>query len=96
MVILHRKRNPDVKAFMSDNNISSYEQLANYFFQNVISLLDSLNSKYLVWEEVFLNGVTLPNNTTIHVRADGGFDTLAAVSFFFPHKRQKNELLTFR
>jgi hexosaminidase len=74
------KRNPDVKAFMSDNNISSYEQLANYFFQNVISLLNSLNSKYLVWEEVFLNGVTLPNNTTIHVRADGGFDTLAAVT----------------
>jgi N-acetyl-beta-hexosaminidase len=53
MVILHRRSNPDIKAFMSDNNMSSYEQLGNYFFQNVIKLLDSLNSKFLVWEEVF-------------------------------------------
>jgi hexosaminidase len=96
MVILHRRSNPDIKAFMSENNMSSYGQLGNYFFQNVIRLLDSLNSKFLVWEEVFLNGVTLPNNAVIHVREDGGFDTLAAVSFFFPHERQKNELLTFR
>jgi hexosaminidase len=74
------RSNPDIKAFMSENNMSSYGQLGNYFFQNVIRLLDSLNSKFLVWEEVFRNGVTLPNNAVIHVREDGGFDTLAAVT----------------
>jgi hexosaminidase len=74
---------------MSDNDISSYEQLDSYFFQNMLSLLDTLNSKYIVGEEAFLNGVYLPNNTPVHVRKGGGLDALAAVGFFFPHKRQR-------
>jgi hypothetical protein len=89
LVILHRKSNPDVNAFMSDNDISSYQQLDAYFFQNMLSFLDTLNSKYIVGEEVFLHGVTLPNNTPVHVRKVGGLDALAAVGFFFPHKRQR-------
>ena len=64
---------------MSDNNISSYEGLENYFIQHVVDLLDKLNSKYLVWEEVFVNGVTLPNTTLVHVWRGGGFDTLRDV-----------------
>jgi hexosaminidase len=89
LVILHRKSNPDVNAFMADNDISTYEQLESYFIQNVVNLLDTLDSKYLVWEEVFLNGVTLPNSTVVHVWRGGGLETLAAVGFFFLHERQK-------
>jgi hypothetical protein len=74
---------------MSDNDISSYEQLDAYFFQNMLSLLDTLNSKYIVESEAFLNGVTLPNNTPVLVRKVGGLDALAAVGFLFPHKRQR-------
>jgi hexosaminidase len=74
------KSNPDVNAFMSDNDISSYEQLDSYFFQNMLSLLDTLNSKYIVGEEAFLNGVYLPNNTPVHVRKGGGLDALAALT----------------
>jgi hypothetical protein len=89
LVILHRESNPDVKAFMVNNDISSKGQLESYFFQNVVSLLDSLSSKYIAGEEMFLNGVTLPDNTAVHVRNPGAFDTLAAVDFFFPHERQR-------
>jgi hexosaminidase len=74
---------------MSDNDISSYQQLDAYFFQNMLSLLDTLNSKYIVESEAFLYGVTLPNNTPVLVRRTGGLDALAAVGFFFPHKRQR-------
>jgi hypothetical protein len=90
MVILHRKSNPDVNAFMSDNDISSYEQLDSYFFQRKISLLDSLSSKYIIQEEAFLHGATLPKSTVIQVRKIGGLNTLAAVGFFFPHDKKKN------
>ncbi|XP_063905118.1 beta-hexosaminidase subunit alpha-like [Zophobas morio] len=72
--------NPDITTFMSDNNISSYEGLENYFIQHVVDLLDKLNSKYLVWEEVFVNGVTLPNTTLVHVWRGEGFDTLRDVT----------------
>jgi hexosaminidase len=74
------KSNPDVNAFMADNDISTYEQLESYFIQNVVNLLDTLDSKYLVWEEVFLNGVTLPNSTVVHVWRGGGLETLAAAT----------------
>jgi hexosaminidase len=74
------KSNPDVNAFMSDNDISSYQQLDSYFFQNMLSLLDTLNSKYIVGEEAFLNGVYLPINTPVHVRKGGGLDALAALT----------------
>jgi hexosaminidase len=80
LVILHRESNPDVKAFMVNNDISSKGQLESYFFQNVVSLLDSLSSKYIAGEEMFLNGVTLPDNTAVHVRNPGAFDTLAALT----------------
>jgi hypothetical protein len=53
---------------MSDNDISSYQQLDAYFFQNMLSLLDTLNAKYIVESEAFLYGVTLPNNTPVLVR----------------------------
>jgi hypothetical protein len=89
MVILHRKSNPDVNAFMSANDISSYEQLDAYFFENRVSLLDSLNSKYIVDEEAFLYNATLPKSTVVEMRKVGGFDALAEVGFFFPHNKKK-------
>jgi hypothetical protein len=66
---------------MSDNDISSYEQLEIYFIQNVMSLLDSFSSKYLVGEDAFLKGATLPSAAVIQVWRGGGLDTLAAVGF---------------
>jgi hypothetical protein len=94
MVIPHRKSNPDVNAFMSANDISSYEQLDAYFFENTVSILDSLSSKYLVQQEAFLYGATLPKSTVVQVMKLG-LDVLAAVGFFFPHDKKKKNLLAF-
>ncbi|EFA07069.1 beta-hexosaminidase subunit alpha [Tribolium castaneum] len=70
------KSNPDVSNFMKQNNFSTYEQLESYFIQHVVDILDNLSSKYLVWEEVFVNGVELPNSTVVHVWKDNGLSTL--------------------
>lgn len=64
---------------MEENKISSYEELESYFIQNVVDILNSLNTNYLVWEEVFVNGVDLPNNTVVHVWKDNGLSTLKKV-----------------
>ncbi|CAH1363801.1 unnamed protein product, partial [Tenebrio molitor] len=73
------KSNPDVNAFMSANDISSYEQLDAYFFENTVSILDSLSSKYLVQQEAFLYGATLPKSTVVQVMKLG-LDVLAALT----------------
>ncbi|RZC43288.1 Glyco hydro 20 and/or ETC C1 NDUFA4 domain containing protein [Asbolus verrucosus] len=65
--LIYRKTNPHISEFMTDNNITDYVQLESYFIQNVVNLLSSLSSKYLVWEEVFVNGVDIPNSTVVHV-----------------------------
>jgi hypothetical protein len=74
-----RKSNPDLTAFMAANDLASYEKLENYFIQNVVDILDGLGSNYLVWEEVFVNGVDLPDSTVVHVWRDGGPATLKQV-----------------
>jgi hypothetical protein len=76
----YRKSNPDLTAFMAANDLASYEKLENYFIQHVVDILDGLGSNYLVWEEVFVNGVDLPESTVVHVwKFNGGPATLNQV-----------------
>jgi hexosaminidase len=75
------KSNPDLTAFMAANDLASYEKLENYFIQHVVDILDGLGSNYLVWEEVFVNGVDLPESTVVHVwKFNGGPATLNQVT----------------
>jgi hypothetical protein len=89
LVILHRENNPDVQAFMSDNDISSREELDGYFFLKVVSILDSLNAKYITVEQTYFNTLTLSNSTVVQVWWAAGLDSLAAVGFFLSPQTPK-------
>ncbi|KAJ8944945.1 hypothetical protein NQ318_013093 [Aromia moschata] len=64
--------NPDITAFMEKHNITGqYAELESLYIQQLINIVDELNSKSIVWEEVFVNGVVLPNDTLVHVWKGG-------------------------
>ncbi|KAL3286510.1 hypothetical protein HHI36_001015, partial [Cryptolaemus montrouzieri] len=73
--------NPNITEFMRKLNISGdYASLESYFIQNLIEIVTNKGLESIVWEEVFNNGVNLPNSTIVHVWKDGYRDTLNAVS----------------
>ena len=59
--------NPDIKKFMKTKGISSYSKLEDYYMQNVVEIVKKLNKSYIIWEEVFNNGVNLKPDTVVHV-----------------------------
>lgn len=59
--------NPIITKFMNENNITDYSGLESYYVQKLIGIVDDLNASSIVWEEVFANGVLLPNYTVVHV-----------------------------
>ncbi|XP_030762521.1 beta-hexosaminidase subunit alpha-like isoform X2 [Sitophilus oryzae] len=66
------ENNEDIVKYMASNNISTYEDLESYYIQKIINSANSLKFNSIVWEEVFVNGVTLPNDTIVHVWRDYG------------------------
>lgn len=50
---------------MNANNISDYHKLEEVYIQRVVDMISDLKSNPLVWQEVFLNGVNLPNGTVV-------------------------------
>ncbi|KAK4884746.1 hypothetical protein RN001_001017 [Aquatica leii] len=88
--------NPEITAFMQTHNISSYVELESYYIQKIIDMSDKLKATSIVWEEVFTNGVQLPNRTIVHVWKGGweltmnavtnsGFQTLLSSCWYLDH-----------
>lgn len=65
---------------MQEQNITSYKGLESYYIQKVVDMAESVNYKSIVWEEVFSNGVKLPNETLVHVWKSDWKDTMMNVS----------------
>lgn len=61
------KSNPAITKYMKDHNITTYPELESLWITGVIEIADSLNFNYVVWEEVFTNGVKVNNQTVIEV-----------------------------
>lgn len=59
--------NENITKYMHSNNITTYEQLEEQYIQRVVDIIDGLKKKSIVWQEVFSNGVRLPNGTVVHV-----------------------------
>lgn len=78
-----RESNPEIAQFMSANNITNYTEVESYFIQKLLSIVDNLNVNYVVWEEVFDNGITLPNSTLVHVWKTGDLETLSKVPMHY-------------
>ena len=61
------KSNPEIKQFMKTKQIKTFAKLENYYMQKVLDIIKQLDKSYIIWEEVFNNGVELKPDTVVHV-----------------------------
>jgi len=62
------KSNPNITAWMKEKNISgNYAKLEEYHVQKVINISNEVGFSYIVWQEVFDNGVQLKDDTVVEV-----------------------------
>lgn len=61
------KTNREISDYMKQFNITSYVQLEELYIQKLIDKVSSLNVNPIVWQEVYTNGVRLPNGTIVHI-----------------------------
>lgn len=59
--------NQDILNYMKQFNISSFVQLEEFYIQKLIDKISLLNKNSIVWQEVYTNGVRLPDGTVVHV-----------------------------
>lgn len=59
--------NENIIKFMKQQNISSYVQLEEFYIQKLIDKIASLKVNSVVWQEVYTNGVKLPQGTVVHI-----------------------------
>ncbi|KAL4617540.1 beta-hexosaminidase subunit beta [Arapaima gigas] len=62
------KSNPDIQAFMEQQGFGKdYSKLESYYIQKLLDIVSATSKGYMVWQEVFDNGVKLKADTIIHV-----------------------------
>ena len=68
--IFSRQSNPEIKTFMEKWGIpGDYHKLESIYIKKLLDIVSSYptNNGYIVWQEVFDNGVEVKNDTIIHV-----------------------------
>ncbi|RXG60576.1 Beta-hexosaminidase subunit beta, partial [Armadillidium vulgare] len=66
----YRESNPQLTDFMASLNISGdYSKLEQYYITRLLEIVSNLTTHngYIVWEEVFDNGVQIAPDTVVHV-----------------------------
>ncbi|XP_017315907.1 beta-hexosaminidase subunit beta isoform X1 [Ictalurus punctatus] len=62
------RSNPDIQKFMEQQGFGQdYSKLESYYIQRLLDIVKATNKGYMVWQEVFDNGVKLKADTQIHV-----------------------------
>jgi len=59
--------NNEIREYMSKNNVKTYQMLEEIYIQRIVDIVHNLNASSVVWQEVFENGVRLPNQTVVQV-----------------------------
>ncbi|CAB1332343.1 unnamed protein product [Coregonus sp. 'balchen'] len=62
------KSNPDIQKFMKQQGFGTdYSKLESFYIQRLLDIVTTTNKGYMIWQEVFDNGVKLKADTLIHV-----------------------------
>ncbi|XP_005171848.1 beta-hexosaminidase subunit beta isoform X1 [Danio rerio] len=62
------KSNPDIQKFMNQQGFGTdYSKLESFYIQRLLDIVAATKKGYMVWQEVFDNGVKLKADTQIHV-----------------------------
>jgi hexosaminidase len=68
MSLIFRASNPDILTFMESHNITGdFSKLEEIYMQRLVNIALNLSASTLVWQEVFDNGVLLPQDTVVHI-----------------------------
>lgn len=60
--------NPQVQAFMREHALGTdYRRLESYYIQKLVQIVERLKRSYIVWQEVFDDGVQLQADTVVQV-----------------------------
>ncbi|XP_032426816.1 beta-hexosaminidase subunit beta isoform X1 [Xiphophorus hellerii] len=60
--------NPDIQKFMEQQGFGQdYRKLESFYIQKLLDIVAATNKGYIIWQEVFDNGVKLKPDTLIHI-----------------------------
>ncbi|XP_069483588.1 beta-hexosaminidase subunit beta isoform X3 [Ambystoma mexicanum] len=62
------KTNPDIIKFMEERSFGTdYSKLESFYIQQILDIVSSVNKGYMIWQEVFDNGVKIKQDTVVEV-----------------------------
>ncbi|XP_042251408.1 beta-hexosaminidase subunit beta isoform X2 [Thunnus maccoyii] len=62
------KSNPDIQRFMEQHGFEQdYSKLESFYIQRLLDIVTTTKKGYMIWQEVFDNGVKLKSDTVVHV-----------------------------
>jgi len=62
--------NPSIQDWMSQNGYTNYAMVEQYYETNLLNIMEKLDKDYIVWQEIFDNGLKVKPNTVIEVWKD--------------------------
>ncbi|KAK2818739.1 hypothetical protein Q5P01_024300 [Channa striata] len=66
------KSNPDIQQFMVEHGFGKdYTKLESFYIQKLLDIVSTTSKGYMIWQEVFDNGVKLKPDTVVHVWING-------------------------
>ncbi|KYO25278.1 beta-hexosaminidase subunit alpha isoform X1 [Alligator mississippiensis] len=66
------RSNPEIRSFMQQMGFGhDYTKLESFYIQRLLDIVSSYGKGYVVWQEVFDNGVKVKPDTIIHVWKEG-------------------------
>lgn len=74
------KSNPEIQKWMKEKNYTDYALLEQYYEVKLLDILKKIGSEYIIWQEVFDNGITLKPDTVVDVWTGVWQDELAKVT----------------